>query len=276
MKISVIMGVYNPPAKYQLFQAVMSMINQSFTEWELILYDDGSTARYAEMIEEAANLDKRIMYIRNEQNHGLAYALNRCIELSGGTYIARMDADDFSHPQRLQTLYDFLEHNPEYQWVGSNAELFDDEGTWGIEKMPEIPVAGDFLKYSPYIHPSVMFRKEILLELGGYTVSEATRRCEDYELFMRLHKEGYHGYNLQQNLLRYREDESAYNKRKYKYYIREIKIRFSGFKNLEILSIKTMPYVLKPLVVGLVIPPIQRYIKKGIRKEYYVEWQRKS
>lgn len=266
VQISVIMGVFNPADKAQFYRAVRSIIQQSFTQWEMILYDDGSGKRYVQTIREAAALDERIRYVRSEKNHGLAYALNECIKRSRGKYIARMDADDISKPERLKKLYDFLERHPKYQWAGSNSELIDERGVWGIGERKEIPDKKDFLPFSPYIHPAVVFRKAVLVENQGYKVSEATRRCEDYELFMRLHEKGYQGYNLQEPLLQYREDYEAYKKRRYKYYIRETRIRFEGFRKLGILKAQTLPYVVKPLIVGLISPGMMRYIKKNTKR----------
>lgn len=271
VKISVIMGIFNPKDRDQLFQAVMSIVEQTFQDWEMILYDDGSEERYAEIIRAAATLDSRIHYLRGTDNRGLAYALNRCIEAARGKYIARMDADDVSKPERLEILYEMLEAHPEYQWVGSNSELIDDNGTWGVHRVQEIPRSEDFLAYSPYIHPTVVFRKAVLVECNGYTVAPETRRCEDYDLFMRLHKAGYQGYNVQQMLLQYREDQDAYRRRKYRYCIQESRIRYRGFRNLGILQPRTLPYVFKPLVVGLLSPRMVRYIKRNIKKEYHVE-----
>lgn len=276
VKISVIMGVFNPYEQESLYEAVNSIIHQTFEEWEMILYDDGSEEEYAGMIQEAASCDERIIYIRNEKNHGLAYALNCCIEAAAGEFIARMDADDISRPDRLQKLYDFLKTHSEYQWVGSNSELFDENGIWGEEKVREIPQREDFLRYSPYIHPAVLFRREILIEMNGYKVSELTRRCEDYELFMRLHQNGYRGYNLQENLLLYREGVKAYQKRKYRNRIREMWVRYQGFKNLDILNIKTIPYVIKPLATGLIPPRFLQYIKKSAEKRRNYEYTRQN
>lgn len=275
-KISVVMGVYNPKDGNQLYQATMSIVNQRYRDWEMIICDDGTDEAYVETVKAAAELDNRIKYIRCDENRGLANALNQGIHIAQGKYIARMDADDISQPQRLGRLYEFLEVNPQYQWVGSNSNLFDDNGIWGKGIRKETPQKNDFLKYSPYIHPSVMFRREILIEINGYTVSDLTARCEDYELFMRLHKHGYKGFNIQEELYNYREDVNSYRKRKYTYCIREMQIRSKGFRELGIKSVKTIPYVIKPLVVGLIRPRLAEFINKNLRKSYYAEEQRSS
>ena len=268
IEISVVMGVFNPENEEQLFQSVTSIINQSFQKWELFIYNDGSLEQYEKLFQKISYMDKRIIYIRSVENKGLSYALNQCIKKANGRYIARMDGDDISVPRRLDTLYQFLETHSEYQWVGSNAELIDTEGAWGCEKMQKVPRTQDFLRYSPYIHPAVMFRKEILEQSQGYCVSELTRRCEDYELFMRLHRAGYQGYNIQENLLLYREDEKGYQRRLYRYYIREMLIRYQGFRGLGLLKMKNMPYVLRPLLAGLIPSKIILYIK-GLREKEY-------
>ena len=266
IKISIIMGVFNPRNEAVLFQAVESIVKQTFQAWEMIIYDDGSDEIGARLIKNVMRVDSRIIYIRNEQNYGLAFALNQCLAIAKGKYIARMDDDDISDIARLDKLYEFMETHSEYQWIGSNAELFDENGVWGIEKKREIPQKKDFLSYSPYIHSSVMFSKEVLLQNKGYKVSKVTKRCEDYELFMRLSAKGYQGYNLQECLLQYREDSVAYKKRKYKYYIREMQIRYDGFRKLGILNIKTFGYVCKPVIVGLVPVQLLAGIKKRMKR----------
>ena len=268
IKVSVLMGVYNPASSRQLIQAVSSIISQTFTGWEMILYDDGSAEAYVPAIQEAAAMDSRTRYIRGKENKGLAHALNAGLALTKGKYIARMDGDDISRPERFAREYGFLESHPEYQWVGSNTELIDGDGRWAVRKMPEVPEKKDFLNYSPYIHPSVMFRKQALLDSGGYRES---RRGEDYELFMRLHASGLRGYNLQEELFQYREDAATYGHRKYRYQIEEAGIRFRGFKKLGILSPATVPYALKPLATGLVPYRLLASLKKHVRKEMYVE-----
>ena len=207
------------------------MIRQTMTDWELILCDDGSHITYQPLIDEAIEMDERIIRIRNKTNKGLGYSLNQCLSIAKGKYIARMDEDDISEPERFRKQSVFGTACG-IQWVGSNSRLFDEHGVWGADCVPERPEASDFLSYSPYIHPSVMFRAEVLRKIKGYPISEETRRCEDYELFMRLHKAGYRGYNLQEPLIRYREDEHTYRKRTIQSRMQEVKIRYRGFRQL--------------------------------------------
>lgn len=248
--ISVIMGSYNPVSRQVLESAVNSIIEQSCQDWEFIICDDGSDIPYAEYLSKLSRMDSRIILIRNEKNMGLGYSLNRCLDMASGDFIARMDDDDISLPNRFSKEIEFLKANPEYAWVASNAALFDEKGVWGEGSRVEIPEENDYLKYSPFIHPSVMFRKNALTAVGGYSEEKRTLRCEDYELFMRMHAKSLRGYNLQEILLEYREASESYAKKAFKYYYYESQVRRAGFKQMGIGFIKRTPYVLKPLVLA--------------------------
>ncbi len=252
-KISVIMGIYNQFDDEQLHAAVNSILEQTEGDFEFIIYNDGSTAEVTDSINKLKELDERIIILDAKENNGLAFSLNVCIDKARGKYIARMDADDVSYKDRFRQQVQFLDEHLEYHWCGTNATLFDKDGEWGERNMPESPESKDFLKFSPYIHPSVMYRAELFKEAGKYNVSEETLRCEDYEIFMRFHNQGYRGYNIQEKLFAYREERVSYNKRKIKFRINEAKIRYRNFKELDLLWSKGWLYVIRPLV-GIVIP----------------------
>ncbi|MCL2864672.1 MAG: glycosyltransferase [Lachnospiraceae bacterium] len=251
-KVSVIMGVYNPQMQ-RLIAAVDSLIRQSFIDWELIIWDDGSDLVYATQIAALSKRDFRIVCGRSERNQGLAKALNHCIRIAKGDYIARMDDDDISLRFRLEKQFDYMEQQKDIAWVGTSAFLMDGNSIWGVRRMKEAPDAKDFLKYSPYIHPSVMFRKKVLLACKGYNNAEITRRCEDYELFMRLHMAGYQGRNMTEYLFVYREDSKSYVRRTCSARVSEMKVRYWGFQKMGILEARTVPYIFRPLL-GFLIP----------------------
>lgn len=274
VQISVIMGVYNPKDPERFFRAVRSIVSQTFSDWELILYDDGSKEPYRQTIRQAADMDKRIVLIRGEKNRGLAYGLNQCLRRAVGRYIARMDDDDVAREDRLEKQLRFLELHPGYQWVGSNVELIDRRGVWGCRKVPAVPGKRDFLFTSPYIHPTVLFHKRVLQENGGYNTAKEYLLCEDYELFMRLHKRGYQGYNIQDTLLQYTEDYKAHKKRTYRRRIREMKMRYQGFRRLGILNGGTFHHVLRPLLAGAIPAGPRHYIKK--RMKGWKEWEKRE
>ena len=177
-QVSVIMGVYNQWNREALQKAVKSILNQTLTDFEFIIYDDGSDPEVAGYIRELEKLDERIVLIGKEENHGLAFSLNMCIGAARGKYIARMDADDIALPERLQVQYDVMEQHKEYAWCGCNTRLFDENGVWGERKMPELPSDKDYLPFSPFIHPTVMYRRKLFEKNEGYHVSPETLRCE--------------------------------------------------------------------------------------------------
>ncbi len=250
--ISVIMGVYNQYNQIELMQAVNSILVQSFTDFEFIIYDDGSDGEAAEYIQNLERLDNRIRVIRNNENHGLAFSLNRCIGEARGKYLARMDADDISLADRLKKEYEFLESHPQYGWAGCNAKVFEHEKIWGTWVMAENPNQYNFLPFSPYVHPSVMFRRELFEEGNAYSVSPETLRCEDYELFMRLYQQGLRGYNLQEVLFLYRQGAASYKKRTMKTRINEAKIRAAYFPKMDLPKGKQLLYILRPVITGLI------------------------
>ena len=174
--VSVIMGVYNQWNEAVLREAVNSILNQTYKDLEFIIWDDGSHPDAAKLVQNLAGLDDRIIVAGTEQNRGLAYSLNECIRLARGKYIARMDADDISLPERIAKQVSFLENNPEYSWCGCNTSLFDENGVWGVRRMPEKPEEKDYLRFSPFVHPSVMFRAMVFDENEGYLEAEETDR----------------------------------------------------------------------------------------------------
>lgn len=149
-EISVIMSVYNQWNKKRLEESIQSVLNQSFGKFEFIIYSDGSVKEVLAELQHYADKDKRIVLIHNPVNHGLAYALNACIDAASGKYLARMDDDDISMPERFKVQYEFMETHPEVAFVGSNARLLDEDGVYGIRRMPEYPEKRDFEVLSFY------------------------------------------------------------------------------------------------------------------------------
>lgn len=251
--VSIVMGVFNEK-KEQVEYAVGSMLDQSLSDFEFIIYDDGSDRECKAALKEISAWDDRIKLLTANTNSGLAASLNRAIGIAKGRYIARMDADDFSYPERLGRQVDFLEKNPDVAWCGCNAELFDENGIWGIRKMPEYPGHNDYLKYSPFIHPTVVYRREVLCGEGSYSEDKALLQCEDYEKFMRLHRDGYRGANLQETLFKYREDGDSYRRRGVRRRINECRTRFRNFKKMKQILPFGWLFALRPLA-GIIVPP---------------------
>lgn len=264
-KVSVIMGVFN--ATYRMDNAINSIIEQTFTDWEFIICDDGSSDNTYNKLLEWQQKDSRIIPIRNEKNVELAATLNHCIKNCKGKYIARMDDDDFSYPERFQKQVDFLDEHLEYALVSSLIDLYDGEKiiiTRNGKK--ENPQNEDFLFNSCFVHPATMFRGEALKAVNGYRVAQETTRAQDYDLFMRMYALGYRGYNIQETLFRYFVNPNAMKKRKYKYRFDEAIVRYKGFKLLGLLP-KGIPYIIKPLIVGLIHHKVLFKFKMLLKKD---------
>ncbi len=265
MLVSIIMGVYNCKRPDLLDKSVCSIIKQTYTDWEFLICDDGSTdGRTLDLLKKYEAVDSRIKILSYEKNQGLCKALNTCLQVAKGKYIARQDDDDISKPERLQKLVAFAEKHPEYSIVGSVADITDDNGIWGSYPLEKIPTKRSFLWNSPFAHPTVLMRKESLIAVGGYRVAPETRRCEDYDLFMRMYAAGYKGYNIQEKLYEYRIENGDKKHRPMNDRIDEAIVRYKGFKQMG-MNVSSIPYVLKPIIVGM-IPQI---VFKKIKKKQY-------
>lgn len=265
--VSIIMGVYNCKRPDLLEKSVHSIIQQTFTNWEFLICNDGSTDGITlDLLKKNEAIDSRIHILSYTKNQGLSYALNTCLKAAKGKYIARQDDDDISKPVRLQKLVAFAEQRPEYAIVGSIADVTDDNGIWGSYPLEEKPTKKSFYWNSPFAHPTVIMQKEALLTVNGYRVAKETRRCEDYDLFMRMYAAGYKGYNLQEKLYEYRIVNGDKKYRPMKDRIDEAIVRYKGFKKMGML-VGGFPYVLKPILVGI-IPQI--LFKKIKQKQFHI------
>lgn len=247
--VSVIMGVWNPDQR-MLKRAVDSILAQTFADFRFYICDDGSTNGAFTWLSDYARRDPRVCVLRHSRNRGLAAALNTCLRHCEGKYVARQDADDYSHPERLARQVDFLNRQENLSIVGSSILLCDDRGVWGRKQFPKVPQREDFLFAIPFMHGALMLRRRALADCGGYRVCLRTRRAEDYELLMRLYARGHQGANLQEPLYAYREDKAAQERRKFRFRMDEVLIRAQGFWLLRLYP-KAIPYVIKPLLVGL-------------------------
>ena len=183
-QVSIILPVYN--GTEFLDAAIESILNQSFTDFELIIIDDGSSDNSFEVIRSFH--DHRVR-LYQQQNVGLAATLNRGIGLAQGKYIARQDQDDISFPDRLMKQVAFLESHEHCALVGTWAEIWT--GDTKTERLHANPADDSILKFellfnNPFVHSSVMLRKEALTFVGGYTTDPERQPPEDYDLWSRI------------------------------------------------------------------------------------------
>lgn len=258
--VSIIMGIYNCEAT--LAEAIDSILNQTFTDWELIMCDDASSDSTMEIAKDYAAKHKNIKIIANSRNRGLNYTLNHCLKYAKGKYIARMDGDDISEPTRFEKQVDFLEKHPETAIVSSTMTCFDENGVWGQTTAIEWPTREDFAKRTPFAHAPSMVRKEAFDAVKGYTVDKRLLRVEDYDLWIRMYAAGYRGANILEPLYRVRDDQNAKNRRKFKYRINEMYVRYLGFRRLK-QPISKFPYIFRPLLVGLMPNELYNLLHKN-------------
>lgn len=261
-RVSVIMGAYN--CSGTLKAAVQSIREQSFPDWEMIICDDASTdSTYTDALALKSE-DERIIVIRNDENRKLAYSLNQCLKLAGGEYIARMDADDISKPDRFSRQVAFLDAHPEYAVVGTAAEISNGESIIEERRMREVPQTDDVLLSAPFIHPSIMMRKAVYDELGGYTVAPRTTRGQDRDLWFRFYARGYRGYNLQDPYLVYFERPGDYKKRSFIGMLRGVRTSFRGYRLLKVPFWKYF-LLLKNVITFFVPQKLKRYYRNKTR-----------
>ena len=197
--ISVIMPVYN--SELYLKPAIESILNQTFNNFEFIIINDGSTDQSASIIKSYL-YDKRIIFIDRKENKRLVYTLNEGLRLAKGKYIARMDADDISYPERFYKQIQVLDSKPHIKLVGSSYTVFNETGVQIDHHHPKNPVeiAYKFISNTYFCHPSVMFSAEMIYEFGEYENVEA----EDFRFFSKIVSR-YPTLNIQTPLLYYRE-----------------------------------------------------------------------
>lgn len=198
--ISVVMSVYNTD-RY-LRESINSILEQSFDNFEFIIVNDGSTDSSLEILRSFS--DPRIRLITQE-NQGLPTALKKAISLAQGRFIARMDADDISLPNRLSLQYGYFQAHPEIDIVGGQAWMISSEGTI-IAEIKKPLSAGNIERYMEYacplLHPTYMIKAEVYRSLGFYRAF--LYPAEDYDFLLRASEAGYRLANVPEKILLYR------------------------------------------------------------------------
>ncbi len=182
MKVSIGIPFFNAELYFE--DAIKSVLQQSFQDWELILVDDGSTDRSLEIAKEFANKDSRIRVISDGKNKKLPTRLNQIIQESQYEYIARMDADDLMHPDRLKIQLDFLEKNKEFDLVSTGVVSINDKNqVRGIRRLREIYTDfSEVKRHYPIVHASILAKRDWYLR-NKY--DQSLPRTEDFELWCR-------------------------------------------------------------------------------------------
>lgn len=249
VRVTVIMGIYN--CESTLGEAIDSLFEQSFDGWKLVMCDDGSSDNtFSVALEYQNKFPDKILLIRNDKNMGLNYTLNHCLQYVDTEYIARMDGDDISLPDRFQAEIDFLDKHPEYAIVSTPMIYFDEMGDFRTGSGNGEPDIKEFPKYSPFGHAPCMMRTTIMKELNGYSIDNKKLRVEDWDLWIRLYEKGYKGYNLSTPLYKMRDGRAAIKRRDMRSRLNEARIRISAVKKLK-LPWYLYVYSLKPIILGM-------------------------
>jgi glycosyltransferase involved in cell wall biosynthesis len=187
LKISVIMPVYNT-AQY-VWEAIESVLSQTFSDFEFIIVDDGSTDGSDKIIESYAQKDPRISFYKNDKNRWIAFTRNRLFSLVNTEIVATQDSDDVSRNDRFEKEYNFLIQNKNCGAVSSDTEIIDENGKIIWFRSYRSDIRNVLLKKNPLANPANMLRKSIFDEIGGYR--EWLDIWEDYDLWLRMYAKGY-------------------------------------------------------------------------------------
>ena len=208
-QVSVVMSVFNQ--ERYLPSAIESILNQSYTDFEFIIVNDGSNDSSNNII--LSYKDKRIILIEQE-NTGLPAALNLAISKAKGDFIARMDSDDIADPSRIKKQLEYLNKNREIDLIGSSVRIIDENGKFlGAEDVPIRPEAiNQCLKYRCVVyHPTFFLRKEVFNKVGGYR--KEFIHAQDYDFLLRARSKNINIANQADYLLDYRvESKSSFVK----------------------------------------------------------------
>lgn len=206
--ISVLMPVYNAGAFLKV--GIDSILQQTYSDFELIIINDGSNDNSEQII--LSFKDPRIKYYKNEKNSGLIFTLNKGLKYCSGKFIARMDADDISLPDRFEKQINYIEKNPSLSGVGCHVSFINEKaaviGTWKADELTAtyLQIKKHIVKENCIAHPSVMVRASILKE---YQYNNNQQHIEDYDLWLRLFADGLKMEKVPEKLLLYRIHQTS-------------------------------------------------------------------
>ena len=267
---SVLISVYFRETCSNLETCLKSILEQSLPPSEIVIVKDGPLS--VEMNELLANFERcysEINLVSLNENVGLAKALNFGISHCRYDFIARMDSDDIAHPDRFEKQFKIFRKYPQVQIVGSWVSEFTDDTcvSVGIRKVPEFH--HEILKfsklYSPFNHPTVVFRKQTVVESGGY---DPLFLQEDYHLWMKLLSLGTIGYNIQESLVFMRTNNNFFNRRRgLKYAINEASFMHSLYRQNHISFIEFTIYGIARFLSRMLGAKLLKFLYKNFLRK---------
>lgn len=258
--VSVIMSVYNT-GKY-LEEAIESIVNQTYQDFEFIIVDDCSSDRSLAILKEYEKRYDNIKLLYNVKNIGLTKSLNKAISVAKGEFIARMDADDISELHRFERQIAYFEEHADIDILGTFSN--DINGHGEIFRKRTTPVHHNDIvrmlpKLCPMAHPTVMFRKDRLASIGFY--NEKYRTSQDLEMWFRAAGVGLRFANIPEFLFKYRMDSDFLDRKTFQFRWNDYKLRLEGFKHIQLPWYK-YGYALIPIVLGILPSSIYNSLKK--------------
>ena len=253
--ITVLMSVYNGMPYIE--EAIESILQQTFTDFKFLIFDDASTDDTPQVLAKYALKDKRIQIVRNHRNLGLGANLARGVEMAQSPWIARMDADDIALPKRLELQLNYVLRNPDISVLGGYAIDIDRQGKTVSER--RVPTSHQQIKKlvwtCPFIHGSVFFNRESILKVGSY--SSKLRKRQDYHLWFRCAKAGLQFANLPTPLIYYRFTNKSLQRNNWKVAFTQVGIGWWGCWMIKAPPVAYLA-VTKRLVLAL-LPSSLRY-----------------
>jgi len=255
--VSIILPAYN--CEKYIAKAIESVLQQTFTDFELIIINDGSTDRTEEIIKSFS--DPRILYQVNNTNKGLVFTLNKGIDTAKGKYIARMDGDDISLSDRFEKQFNYLRLNKEVDILATVVTLIDENeivsGTWhsDINNVSAKEIRKELPKDNCIAHPSIMGNASVFRK---YKFNQTQSIGEDYDLWLRMVADNIIIHKLSEPLLQHRILTGSFTRTRHQnvfWKIAKIKIRFSWQqvkkRKLNVFTIKTFLYGCVDLLKGI-------------------------
>ena len=243
VEISVIMSEYNTNPDY-LREAIESVLNQSFKNFEFIIVDDGGKNDLKKIIKEYN--DDRIILLENEKNMGNPYSSNRAILKARGKYIVRMDTDDVCYPDRFKKQYEFIKSH-DYDVVAGQAMDFNEKGNIGVYGYPGELTKKRHMRSKFIFHSSVIMKKEAILKIGMY---KSCDRALDFLLWTELLLADYKIFVMDDVLIKYRINDASYIKRRLSNRKDELRFKIKYYPKLGANFIDYL-FIVKVIISGL-------------------------
>lgn len=263
------MPVYNSQDYLKI--SIESILNQTYSDFEFIIIDDGSTDRSNRIIKKYAKKDKRIKLLENKKNLRTSKALNIGLKKAKGKYLIRMDADDWSYPNRIEKQVGFMEEHPKVGVSGGSIEVCDDDlrvlnrrKYWQNDKK----IRKMIFRYSPFAHPATIWRAQLVKKVGGY--NENIPLAQDYDLYFRVGKLSQFG-NMPDILLKLRTHNNSSSIKKGKFQEQfTIYFRIKAFIEYKYhMTLLDKAYTFVQMISMVVIPPKFKFKLFNMLRRYY-------